>query len=190
MNKTQLNIGYKRVSTPDQNTDRQLVGIDLSLIYEDKVSGKSTERPKLKELLSDQSLSKLHNVTLYIHSLDRLARNLQDLLKLIEAFNAKNWAVCFVKEGWIFNTGDTDPVKKLMLQMMGSFAEFERNLIKERQREGIALAKAKGVYKGRTHSLNAQQVNQLKIRAASGATKAQLSSEFGISRSSVYNYLS
>lgn len=190
MTKTQLNIGYKRVSSSDQNTDRQLIDLELSLVYEDKLSGKSTDRPQLQQLLADQTLGKLHNVTLYVHSLDRLARNLQDLQQLVESFNSKGWTVHFVKEGWIFKSGDTDPIKKLMLQMMGAFAEFERNLIKERQREGIAIAKSKGVYKGRAASLNADQIKELNKRAATGATKKQLCSEFGISRTSIYNYLS
>lgn len=189
MRKTPLNIGYKRVSSADQNTGRQLPGIELSLVFEEAVSGSSTSRPKLQELIQDETLSKLHDVTLYVHSLDRLARNLQDLQRLLDCFTAKGWSVVFLSEGWTFRAGENDPMKKLMLQMMGAFAEFERNLIRERQREGIELARAKGVYKGRVPSLNSKQIENLKLRSASGATKSQLMAEFGISRSSVYNYL-
>jgi DNA invertase Pin-like site-specific DNA recombinase len=187
--KQELHIGYLRVSTADQATDRQLAEVELSLRYQDQLSGKDTNRPALQQLLKDDNLGKLHNVILHVHSLDRLGRNLQDLQTSLDTFTAKGWTVIFHKEGWTFKAGSNDAMQKLMLQMFGAFAEFERTLIRERQTEGIALAKVKGVYKGRVAALNAEQVKNIKVRAATGATKASLAKEFGISRASVYNYL-
>jgi DNA invertase Pin-like site-specific DNA recombinase len=191
-NKTTLHIAYKRVSTTEQNLDRQLAGsaIPFSFIYEEKVSAKDTNRPELQKLLHDQNLSKLHNVTLHIHSLDRLARNLADLLSLVEAFKAKGWSICFHKENLTFSGSSTSPMDTLMLQMLGSFAQFERNLMLERQREGIAVAKAQGKYKGRKAVLSQEQILALRDKACQpGANKAQLAKDFGISRASLYNYL-
>jgi DNA invertase Pin-like site-specific DNA recombinase len=97
-------------------------------------------------------------------------------------------AVQFLKENLTF-TGDDNAMSKLLFNMLGSFAEFERSLIRERQREGIALAKKAGVYRGRKPSLTAEQADDLRKRVASGDTKAALAREFGISRETLYQYL-
>jgi DNA invertase Pin-like site-specific DNA recombinase len=120
--------------------------------------------------------------------MDRLARNLDDLRRLVRQMTDKGVKVQFVKEGMTF-TGENNPLSILMLSLVGAVAEFERALIRERQREGIALAKAKGVYKGRKRALSADQVADLKARIAAGEKKAKLAREFGISRDTLYSYL-
>lgn len=123
-----------------------------------------------------------------IHSMDRLARNLDDLRRLVQSMTKRGVRVEFVKTGLVF-TGDDSPTATLMLSVMGAFAEFERALIHERQREGIALAKKRGVYKGRRRKLDAEQAKELCQRAAVGERKAQLAREFGVSRQTLYQYL-
>jgi DNA invertase Pin-like site-specific DNA recombinase len=187
--KTDLHIAYVRVSSEGQNTGRQLAEVTCSLIFTDKLSGATKERPELQKLLSDSNLSALHNVTLHVHSLDRLARNLQDLQSLVQHFLAKGWTLIFHKENLTFASGTGSAMNTLLLQMLGAVAEFERSLIKERQREGIAIAKQKGVYKGRAPVLTVEQIANLKERAIKCTNKSSLAKEFGISRVSLYKYL-
>jgi DNA invertase Pin-like site-specific DNA recombinase len=178
-------VGYIRVSTVDQNTERQLDGVDLDRTFTDKASGKDTERPQL-----DAALKYVREGdTLVVHSMDRLARNLDDLRRLVRQMTDKGVKVQFAKEGLTF-TGENNPLSILMLSLVGAVAEFERALIRERQREGIALAKAKGVYKGRKRALSADQVVDLKARIAAGEKKDKLAREFGVSRDTLYSYLS
>lgn len=177
-------VGYTRVSTADQNDARQLDGLSLDKIFADKASGKNTDRPQLEAALAFLR----EGDTLVVHSMDRLARNLDDLRRVVLTLTKRGVQVRFVKETLTF-TGQDNAMSNLLLSVMGAFAEFERSLIKERQREGIALAKAKGtVYKGRKNALNAVQVSELKKRIASGESKSALALEFKISRASVYNY--
>jgi DNA invertase Pin-like site-specific DNA recombinase len=119
--------------------------------------------------------------------MDRMARNLDDLRAIVLGLTKRGVEVEFLKEGLTF-TGDDNAMSKLLLSMMGAFAEFERSLILERQREGIAIAKAKGVYKGRKPSLTPDRANELRFRVASGEKKAALAREFGISRETLYSY--
>lgn len=177
-------VGYIRVSTLDQNTERQLEGVDLDRTFTDKASGKDTARPELEALLRYVREGDI----VVVHSMDRLARNLDDLRRLVRQMTDKGVKVQFVKEGMTF-TGENNPLSILMLSLVGAVAEFERALIRERQREGIALAKAKGVYKGRKRALSANQVVDLKARIAAGEKKAKLAREFGISRDTLYVYL-
>lgn len=137
-------IGYVRVSTLDQNEKRQLEGQVLDRVFTDKASGRDTARPELTELLRFAR----DGDTVVVHSMDRLARNLDDLRALVQSLTHKGVRVEFVKESLVF-TGEDSPMANLMLSVMGAFAEFERSLIRERQREGIALAKQRGAYKGR-----------------------------------------
>lgn len=126
--------------------------------------------------------------TVVIHSLDRLGRNLDDLRKAVTDLNNRGIAVEFLKEHMTF-TGDDSSLTRLMFNMLASFAEFERSLIRERQREGLALAKKKGVYRGRKPSLTAEQAQVLRKRAAPGEQKAALAREFGVSRETLYQYI-
>ena len=163
-------IGYIRVSTLEQNQERQLEGITLDKVFTDKASGKSTDRPALQELLNFVR----EGDTVIVHSMDRLARNLDNLRYLVQTLTQKGIAVEFVKEHLTF-TGNDSPMAQLMLSVMGAFAEFERALIKERQREGIALAKKKGVYKGRKPSLSQEQIKEIKELIANGAINSFIS---------------
>ena len=179
-----MRVGYVRVSTVDQNTFRQLDGIEVERIFTDKASGKDTTRPKLDELLAFVR----DGDTVIVHSMDRLARNLDDLRRLVRTLTGKGVRVEFAKESLTF-TGEDSPMATLLLSVMGAFAEFERALILERQREGIAAAKHRGVYTGRKPALTAERAQQLCERAAAGERKSALAKEFGISRETVYSYL-
>ena len=177
-------IGYIRVSSFDQNPDRQLEGIPLRKKFIDHASGKDTQRPQLTALLDYVR----EGDTVIVHSMDRLARNLDDLRRLVTQLTTQKVSVQFIKENLIF-TDEDSPLSKLLLSVMGAFAEFERALIKERQREGIALAKKRGAYQGRKTKLSAEQIRQLKTQAKKGQPKSQLARAFGISRETVYQYL-
>ena len=179
-----MRVGYVRVSSVDQNTVRQLDGIEVERIFTDKASGKDTARPKLDEMMSFVRAGD----TVLVHSMDRLARNLDDLRRIVRMLTAKGVRVEFVKESLTF-TGEDSPMATLLLSVMGAFAEFERALILERQREGIAAAKQRGVYTGRKPALTAEQAGELRERAAAGERKSSLAKEFGISRETVYSYL-
>jgi len=177
-------IGYVRVSSFDQNPERQLENISLNKVFTDKASGKDTKRPELEALLAFAR----EGDTVVVHSMDRLARNLDDLRQLVQMLTKRGIRIEFVKEGLHF-TGEDSPMANLLLSVMGAFAEFERALIRERQREGIALAKKRGVYRGRKKALSPEQVINLRQRATAGNQKAALAREFGISRETLYQYL-
>lgn len=177
-------VGYIRVSSIDQNTDRQLDGIELDKTFTEKASAKNTEdRPELKALLEFVR----EGDTVVVHSMDRLARNVDDLRKLVNELTAKGVRVEFFKESLTF-TGEDSPMSNLLLTMLGAVAEFERALIKERQREGIAKARERGAYRGRKKALTPDQVVELRRRAESEPKNA-LAKEFGISRQTLYEYL-
>jgi DNA invertase Pin-like site-specific DNA recombinase len=177
-------VGYIRVSSLDQNTVRQLEGIRLDRVFTDKASGKDTKRPQLEAMLEFVR----EGDAVVVHSMDRFARNLDDLRKLVMGLTTRGIRVEFVKESLTF-TGEDSPMATLLLNVMGSFAQFERELIKERQREGIAIAKKKGVYKGRKPSLSAEQAAELRKRVAAGEKKAGIARDFNISRETLYQYL-
>lgn len=178
-------VAYIRVSSIGQNTSRQLDGVAIERTFEDKVSGKDTNRPALQECLAYLR----DGDTLHVHSMDRLARNLDDLRRMVKELTGRGVIVRFHKEGLTF-TGDDSPMATLLLSMLGAVAEFERSLIAERRQEGIAIAKAKGdVYKGRKPSLSDEQTAELRKRVADGDNKAALAREFGISRATLYTYL-
>lgn len=182
-------VGYIRVSSVDQNIDRQLEqfqALNLDITFIDKASGKSTDRPELQA-----AFKHLRNGdTLIIHSMDRLARNLDDLRCIVNDLTSKNVNVQFLKENMTF-TGEDSPMSKLLLSVMGAFAEFERSIIKERQKEGIALAKVKGIYSGRKPSLTTNQVAEIqaKDKANNHKDRAALARAYGISRETLYKYL-
>lgn len=177
-------IGYIRVSSFDQNPERQLEEIKVTRAFTDKASGKDTNRPELDRLLSFVR----EGDTVVVHSMDRLARNLDDLRRIVQDLTKRGIRIEFIKEGLTF-TGEDSPMANLMLSVMGAFAEFERSLLRERQREGIALAKKRGVYRGRKRSLNTEQISEMKRRIEAGEQKATVAREYGISRETVYQYL-
>ncbi|HLG63095.1 MAG TPA: recombinase family protein [Ktedonosporobacter sp.] len=181
-------IGYVRVSSYDQNEDRQIEHMDgLDRIFTDKASGKNTERPRLQELLSYAR----EGDTIVVHSMDRLARNLDDLRQLVNTQTRRGIRVEFIKENLTF-TGEDSPMSNLMLSVLGAVAQFERDLIKERQKEGIILARKRGVYKGRKKSLSPEKIEDLRQRANNKEKKEKklhLAREYGISRETLYQYL-
>lgn len=159
-------IGYVRVSTLDQNEKRQLDGLVLDRVFTDKASGRDTARPELAELLRFAR----DGDTVVVHSMDRLARNLDDLRALVQGLARKGVRVEFVRRTWS-SPGRTPPWPNLMLSVMGAFAEFERALIRERQREGIALAKQRGAYQGRKKTLTPERAAELVQRSVAGVPK-------------------
>ncbi|GAB7026032.1 recombinase family protein [Geotalea toluenoxydans] len=177
-------IGYVRVSSVDQNTDRQLDGVQVDKTFLEKVSGKDTNRPELAALLQFVR----EGDTVIVHSLDRLARNLDDLRKIVKGLTGRGIAVQFIKENLTF-TGEDSPMSNLLLSVMGAFAEFERALIKERQMEGIAIAKQAGAYKGRKRAMTDERIAEIKARVANNEKKAKIARDMGISRETLYQYL-
>lgn len=179
-----MRIGYQRVSTTDQNTARQLEGIEVDKSFTDHASGKDVNRPQLAAAIDYVR----EGDTLVVHSMDRLARNLDDLRSTVRTLTNKGVRVEFVKESLTFS-GEESPMNTLLLSMLGAVAEFERSMILERQREGIAIAKAQGRYKGRKPSLSEDQVKELRERKAKGESVTSLAREFSVSRQSVYRYI-
>jgi DNA invertase Pin-like site-specific DNA recombinase len=178
-------IGYVRVSSIDQNIERQLENVDVIRTFTDKASGKDVSRPQLAELMAFVR----EGDTVVVHSMDRLARNLDDLRRIVQELTERGIKIEFIKENLTFS-GDDSPMAKLMLSVMGAFAEFERALIRERQREGVALAKTRGVYKGRKRNLSDEKIVLLCERVKQGESKAALAREYGISRETLYKYIS
>ena len=183
---SQARVGYVRVSTLDQRTDRQLDGLQLDRIFEDKVSGKNMrDRPQLEEMLKYVR----EGDVVYVHSMDRLARNLEDLLGLVRRLTEKGVTLIFLKEKLSFDPLQTaSPMSRLILGVMGAVAEFERELIHERQREGIALAKARGAYKGRAKPWTPELIRKAKEILASGVSVTETARRLGVCRASLYRW--
>lgn len=175
-------VGYIRVSSIDQNTIRQLDGLSLDKTFTEKLSGKDTQRPLLTECLAYIRSGD----TLHVHSIDRLARNAKDLLNLVEQILGKGATVNFTKNNLVFSPDIKDHMAKLQLTMLGAFAEFERELIKERQLEGIAIAKAAGKYSGR-RKITDDILDQARARIASGEPLSRVAKGLGISRETLYS---
>lgn len=177
-------VGYIRVSTFDQNPELQLEGIKVDRSFTDKASGKDVKRPELEALISFVRSGD----TVIVHSMDRLARNLENLRRIVQMLTQRGVHIEFVKEHLSF-TDEDSPMANLMLSVMEAFAEFERSLIRERQREGIVLAKLRGAYRGRKKSLSDMEIAEVRQRVAAGEQKTKLAREFGISRETLYQYL-
>ena len=181
-------VGYARVSTIDQNPDRQiekLESLNVEKLFVDKASGKNTSRPGFQAMMNYVR----EGDVLVICSMDRLARNLFDLLSITKELQEKGVTVRFLKENIDLSpTGETSAISKLLLSMMGAVAEFERSLIKERQREGIALAKAKGIYRGRK-PLDQTKIQEAQKLITQGVPRAKVARDLKIGRTSLYRYL-
>jgi DNA invertase Pin-like site-specific DNA recombinase len=177
-------IGYIRFSSEGQNTDRQLDGLEMYKIFTDKVSGESTDRPELQKMWGHVR----EGDHIFVHSMDRLARNLVDLRQMVKDLTDKGVKVTFVKEALTFDGEDTS-MSILLLSIMGAVAEFERAIIRERQAEGIRIAKKKGVYKGRKVSFTNDQAAEMKAKVESGVPKARIAREYKCSRETLYRYL-
>ena len=181
-------VGYARVSTIDQNPDRQiekLESLNVEKLFVDKASGKNTSRPGFQAMMNYVR----EGDVLVICSMDRLARNLFDLLSITKELQEKGVTVRFLKENIDLSpTGETSAISKLLLSMMGAVAEFERSLIKERQREGIALAKSKGIYRGRK-PLDQTKIQEAQKLITQGVPRAKVARDLKIGRTPLYRYL-
>lgn len=180
-------FSYLRVSSTDQNLARQraMIGaVDKEFI--DELSARSrANRPGL-----DNCIDYLRDYDeLYVASIDRLARSLVDLRGIIDQITAKGASVHFFKENLTFSKDSTDPRDTLMLSILGSFAEFERSIIRERQAEGIALAKKAGKYKGRKRALTPEKVEEARQRVAAGESKVAIAKDLGVGRATLYRAL-
>ena len=175
-------VGYRRVSSASQSLDRQeLEGCDK--VFEEKITGAKRDRPELSRMLDYIR----DGDEVRVHSIDRLARDLRDLQSIIEQINDKDATITFLKEKLTFKpSAQADPFAKLQLHLMGAFAEFERSIIRERQREGIARAKERGVYAGRKTSIDVDKVKSLH---ASGVGASEIARQLGIGRASVYRLI-
>ncbi|MFB2539320.1 MULTISPECIES: recombinase family protein [unclassified Acinetobacter] len=188
-------VGYVRVSSFEQNTERQLHGIKLDKVFEDKMTGTVKKRPELEKMLEYVR----HGDTVIVHSLDRLARNFDDLLAIIKQLNTKGVVFKSIKENLSIDGTNKNPMDMLILHIFGAVAEFNHALIKENQRDGIARAKARGVYKGRKSVLNEttkQQIEELLEQRKNLPKKdkkalnnIEIAKRVGISKSTLYRYL-
>jgi len=172
---------YIRVSTILQNTDRQLIGVDCDVEFVEKVSGKDKNREQLSLML--KILKKGDRVN--VHELSRLGRNTQDLLSIVDEIINKECSIKFHKEDLLF--GDKKNIcNDLMLTILSAVSQMERDLMLERQREGIEIAKLKGKYKGRKPTLSDEQLDLMKLDFESGMKKTEIAEKYGVTRSYVY----
>ena len=171
-------IGYIRVSTVEQNTDRQLLDVQLDKVFEEKVSAKTADRPQLNAMLGHIR----EGDEVFVHDISRLARNIEDLHRLVREIIGKGCAVHFVKENLHFSGDKSDPTQELLLSMLGAVYQFERAIMKERQREGIALAKQAGKYKGRPKKIDNHEIRRI---LAEGNSISKTANLLGVSMSSV-----
>lgn len=177
-------IGYIRVSTDDQNPERQLQNITLDKTFIEYASGSKTDRYQLNlmmEYIRDDDI-------VIVHSMDRLARNVRHLLQLIEEITKKGARIKFIKENLEFS-GEDSPTAKLLLSIMGSVAEFELSMIKERQREGIELAKKAGKYKGKQTILTPTVLEKIHEDMKTRKPLTYIAQDLGISRETIYRYM-
>lgn len=192
-NKSQA-VGYIRVSSIDQNTDRQLDGLSLDRVFIDKITGSTKERPQLQQMLDYVRYGDM----VIVHSLDRLARNFDDLLAIIKELNQKGVSFKSLQENITINATGNNPIDVLILHIFGAIAQFNRSLIREAQREGIAKAKARGVYKGRKPSLTSEKQAVIERRLAQKEKDLQsykaisyqsIADEVGVSLATLNRYL-
>ena len=179
-------VGYKRVSTAAQNDARQLDGVTLDKTFEEAVSAKTAHlRPKLRECMDYCRAGD----TLHVHSIDRLARNMRDLLDIVSELRDKGVTIQFHSESLTFKAGSEDAMAELMLQMLGAFAQFERTLINSRRKEGLAAAAKRGRLPGRKSRFTSAQIKEIQARYAAGISVIDLAEEHGVSRQSIYAVL-
>lgn len=176
-----MKIGYIRISTTDQNTAQQellMEQLGVDEVYIDRVSGKNTNRPELQKMMEYVR----RGDTVIVESISRFARNTRDLLELVEKLSAKG--VKFVSKKEAIDT--TTPTGKFMLTVFGAVAELEREYILQRQREGIAIAKANGVYKGRK-PIQPPEHEKVMVKWRRGEiTAAGAMRQMGMSKSTFY----
>lgn len=181
-------IGYARVSTEDQHLDRQLAELEklgLKKIFTDQCSGKDTDREGFQQMMDYVR----DGDELYVLSMDRLARSTVDLLTVTQTLKEKGVSVHFLKENvHIVPYGEASAISDLLLTMLGAVAQFERSLIRERQAQGIALAKKRGAYKGRK-PISDDVIEKAREMINAGIPRARIAKKLGISRNTLYNRL-
>ncbi len=181
-----MNIAYIRVSTKEQHEDRQIEALDKALgkdeykAFTEKISGKNMDRPELKKMLEYVR----EGDTIYVSELSRLGRSTADLWTIIKEIEKKGASFKSLKESFDTST----PAGKLQLTMLAAVAEFERDIIRERQAEGIAIAKAKGVYKGRK-KCTIKDIEEVRRKRNMGVPVAVLARERHMSRTTMYRLL-
>lgn len=178
------NVGYIRVSSQGQNGDRQLEGMFLDKVFTEKVSGKNTNRAQLKEMINYIREGDI----VYVHSLDRLGRSLIDLQTIVDDITNKGCEIHFVKENLSFTQEYQNPMNTLLFHILSSFAEFERKIIKQRQREGIDKALEKGVRFGRINKLSKKEIEELIEMMEKGVKRKEICRHFSITKQTLYNY--
>ena len=181
-----VNIAYIRVSTKEQHEDRQIEALDKALgkgeyrAFTEKISGKNMDRPELKKMLEYVR----EGDTIYVSELSRLGRSTADLWAIIKDIEQKGASFKSLKESFDTST----PSGKLQLTMLAAVAEFERDIIRERQAEGIAIAKVKGVYKGRK-KCTIKDIEEVRRKRNMGVPVAVLAREHHVSRATMYRLL-
>lgn len=178
-----ITVGYIRVSTDEQNPERQLHGYPCDKLFVEYASGKNMQRPELQKMLDFVR----DGDKVIVHSMDRLARNVDDLRLMVRFLNGKNVQIHFQKEGWTFK-GEEDSYSMMLLTIIGAVAEFERAVTLERQREGIKIAQKKGLFKGKQPSIKGEQLELFKERVKARTPVYRLARQFGISRPTAYKY--
>ena len=181
-----MKVAYVRVSTAEQNEERQVQALkpyEIDKWFTEKISGKNTERPQLKEMLNYVR----EGDTVLVHDWSRLSRSASDLLGLIEKLSKKNVKLISIKENFDTST----PTGKLMLGLIASINQFERENLLERQREGIAIAKQQGKYTGRKpNKYDEKQLEEIMTGIASKTmTVTEASKQLNVTRATVYNIL-
>lgn len=178
-----MKLCYKRVSHAEQNLDRQLHGMKFDREYVEKISGKNMDRPQLEAML----LNTREGDEVHVHEMSRLGRNTKDLLDIVETIIDAGGSIKFHKENLEFRSGsDADPFQSLMLNVLSAISQFERDLLLARQREGIALAKKRGAFKGRQSKFTEDEFKQMREDFRKSKNKAALAKRWGISRAYLY----
>ena len=178
-------FNYLRVSSILQNTERQLLDVPCDRVYEDKLSGKDTNRPQFQLMMSNLRSGDIVNV----HSLDRVGRNTKDILEIVETIKEIGATIKFHKENLTFDGSKNDLYSDLMLTILSGFATFERNIILERQREGIEIAKQKGKYKGGKQKFDVEQKNRIKELVEEGVSISSVCRTMNCSRPTIYKVI-
>jgi len=178
------NIGYIRVSSEGQNTDRQLDSIVLDKRFIDKISGASKDRPQLNACLTYIR----QGDTLHVHSIDRLSRSIRDMEELVSGLVNRGVTIQFHTERLTF-TKEENPIATMMLHLLTTFAQFERSVSKKRQSEGIAIAKSKGKHLGRP-TIDYSRRNEAIALSKAGNNISQIAKAMSLSRASIYKLLS
>lgn len=184
-----MHIGYKRVSTGDQSTARQLVGIELQRIYEEHISGATRDRPELKRCLD----ALREGDTLHVHAVDRLSRSLVDLLDIVDQVLKAKASLIIYSPRLEFAYQSEDYLQTFQLQLFGIIGQLERAMSRQRQREGIDQAKSKGTKSGKPFGKQpldmARRIDAIEY-SKQGMNITQIAKAMGLSRASIYKLLS